>query len=149
MLALTAAGSVLSWGTGWQGQLGRAPKAIFDSYAAARDQFKSAEHALEEAQSRSEEVQSDAAATADARNSAAAKCLEAEQQLQASKSIFEPHEREFRRLQLAPEQVPIETRWACPISCHRGNICNAATLVCLHSSPGCPRLAGCVAYLAE
>ena len=138
MLALTAAGSVLSWGTGWQGQLGRAPKAVFDSYAAARDKYKSAEHAFEEAQSRSEEVQSDAAATTDARKSAAAKCLEAERQLQAAKLVFEPQEREFRRLQLTPEQVPIEARWACPISCHRAKIRKAASLVCL----GYPRLAG-------
>ena len=137
MLALTAAGSVLSWGTGWQGQLGRAPKAVFDSYAAARDTFKSAEHAFEEAQSRSEEVQSDAAATADARKSVAAKCLEAEQQLQAAKSVFEPREREFRRLQLNPEQVPMEARWVCPASCHSAEVCMAALLVCLGSFHNC------------
>ena len=104
MLALTAAGKVLSWGTGWQGQLGRIPKEEFSSFSDAKVAFRKAEGELEALESGLI-----AAKTSDASFQRAYEQGQAE--VQNAKRNFQPFDEGLMNMQLRPAPVPLPFRY--------------------------------------
>lgn len=105
MLALTKSGQVLSWGTGWQGQLGRVKKDAFANFTAAKTAFKRAQQVLEDAKP---EAGGPAATPPGFRTEWA----RAEQELKVAKAAFDPQDEGLMRTQLLPTQVPLPFRHA-------------------------------------
>lgn len=94
MLALTAHQQVLSWGTGWQGQLGRIPTAVFDKYTAAKTALQRADGELEELEKRDQGP----GARAAEQQAAQGKARDAHR-------VFQQYHKEMLELQLRPTAI--------------------------------------------
>lgn len=105
MLGLLDSGKVLSWGTGWQGQLGRIPKSVYQTFTKAQHKYKGLKSEVENLEDKLEKETSDAKIAG----------LESElkqlrQKLNAERNEFDPLEKNLRKRQLTPTKVQIPAR---------------------------------------
>ena len=104
MIALLESGKVLSWGTGWQGQLGRIGKATFQEFTAAKHAYKRLQSEAEILEDKLKEAEGLQQASLERE----LKSVQAN--LETASQKYKPLEKSLRQKQLNPAEVSIPAR---------------------------------------